>query len=271
MAHLPNNSSSSTLDLFIKSSRPAPQPSATSQEIRDRGSTFVANLYTATTPEEGRARIKHLKHVVHGAKPASHEVAAWRCMVLKHGRTGLGGPEDFELSVGSMDDGERWAGDKVLKVMQAHTIIDAVVIVSRWYGGTMLGPARFSHIETCATEVCQEYKRTEERRECIALLTTLDAVLAALRAEYSEEVATDQPSMSQPGTTAGKAADSSTPKDYSDIDLAKAKRLIKARENAIKSVTLLLSKRREGVEGPGGNSHGSSNHEAGVLNGEKQG
>jgi hypothetical protein len=53
-------------------------------------------------------------------------------MVTKHGCTGLGGPDDFELNVGSTDDGEQWAGDKILKVMQMHAALDAVVIVSRW-------------------------------------------------------------------------------------------------------------------------------------------
>jgi hypothetical protein len=54
-------------------------------------------------------------------------------MVLKQGQTGLKGPEDFQLIQGSKDDGENWAGGKVLKVMQNLAIIDAVVIVSRWY------------------------------------------------------------------------------------------------------------------------------------------
>ena len=54
-------------------------------------------------------------------------------MVLKKGQTGLKGPEDFELLQGSKDDGENWAGGKVLKVMQNLAIIDAVVIVSRWF------------------------------------------------------------------------------------------------------------------------------------------
>jgi len=53
-------------------------------------------------------------------------------MVLKHGRSGLEGADDFELMVGSDDDGEQWAGPRVSKVMQAHAIIDAVVVVSRW-------------------------------------------------------------------------------------------------------------------------------------------
>lgn len=108
------------------------QPIATSQEIRDRGSIFIATLYQASTPAEALSRINHVKHVVHGVNPASHEIAAWRCMGLKSGCTGLGGPDDFELNVGSIDDDEQWAGSKVLKVMQTHAAVDAVVIVSRW-------------------------------------------------------------------------------------------------------------------------------------------
>jgi putative IMPACT (imprinted ancient) family translation regulator len=120
------------LHSFVQSSRPPPEPLATSQEIRDRGSIFVANIYPATTLEEVRAQIHHIKHVVHGAKPATHEIAAWRFMGLKHGRSGLEGPDDFELNTGSADDGENWAGGQVFKVMQTHAVIDAVVIVSRW-------------------------------------------------------------------------------------------------------------------------------------------
>ncbi|KAG5650817.1 hypothetical protein H0H81_010929 [Sphagnurus paluster] len=231
------------LDGYITSSRPPQEPLATSQEIRDRGSTFIANIYLASSASEARVRIAYLKDVVHQNKPASHEIAAWRCMVLKQGHTGLGGADDFELNVGSVDDGEQWAGAKVLKVMQTHAIIDAVVVVSRWYGGTMLGPARFSHIETCATEVCQEFKRAEELRECISTLTTLDAVLAGLRAEYSEALSNEKPAASQ---------NSSAPKSYTNLDLDKGRRLIKARENAIKSVKLLLAKHRAANPRDGG-------------------
>ncbi|KAG6878183.1 hypothetical protein C0993_010944 [Termitomyces sp. T159_Od127] len=228
--------SKNNLDAYIKTSRPLldVQPLVTSQEVRDRGSTFIANLFPAISPCDVRARIAYLKDVLHKKRPATHDIAAWRCMVLKPGHNGLGGPDDFELNVGYMDDGEKWAGIRVQKVMESYAIIDAVVIVSRWYGGTMLGPTRFSHIETCAAEVCQEHKRSEELRECISELTNLDAVLAGLRAEYSGTSPTDT-------STTGRT----TPKDYVNLDLVKGRRLIKARENAIKSVKLLLAKRRE--------------------------
>ena len=51
---------------------------------------------------------------------------------MKEGCTGLAGPDDFEVKQGSDDDGEKWAGDKVLKMMQKEAVIDAVVVVCRW-------------------------------------------------------------------------------------------------------------------------------------------
>jgi putative IMPACT (imprinted ancient) family translation regulator len=248
---------SGTLDSFFISGRPQPQPLATSQEIRDRGSLFVATIYAAPSPAQAAACIAHLSNVVHAQKPASHEMSAWRCMVLKAGCTGLGGPDDFTVREDSADDGkysslhrgfndtsasfscsfegERWGGEKILTVMRKQGVIDAAVVVSRWYGGTMLGPARFSHIETCALEVCREFKRREEVKDCLTTLGTLDDILAQLR----EELAVLK------GDTA--AVPGKTP-DYSgwiDWDLPKARRLIRAREGAINSVKELISKHKK--------------------------
>lgn len=52
--------------------------------------------------------------------------------MLKAERTGLDGPDDFVMETGFQDDGEQWGGSKILKVLQAQSVIDAVVIVSRW-------------------------------------------------------------------------------------------------------------------------------------------
>src|SRR5882762_7467985 len=114
----------SNLDSFIKSSRPPPKSMASSQDIRDRGSTFGATIFRAASPADARSCINHVRHVLHAPKPnsrgpASHEIAAWRCMVLKHSRTGLAGDDDFEMRTGSEDDGENWAGGKILKVSNA--------------------------------------------------------------------------------------------------------------------------------------------------------
>ncbi|KAF8345996.1 ribosomal protein S5 domain 2-type protein [Amanita rubescens] len=222
-----------TLHSFFSSSRPLPRPLAVSQDIRDRSSSFVAYIFRATSPDAARTCIKHLKHVEHNSRPATHEIAAWRCMVLKPGSTGLCGPDDFELKHGHDDDGEKWAGNKVLKVMEDFAVIDAVVIVSRWYGGVLLGPARFTHIETCAEEVCREFKKSEELQDCITTLTSLDDLLAQLRSQLKKG--------SSPPAQKDKDKDHKK-LDYSTLDIPKAKRLIAARENSIKSCKSLLAK-----------------------------
>ncbi|KAG7449665.1 ribosomal protein S5 domain 2-like protein [Guyanagaster necrorhizus] len=222
------------LDAFVKHSKPQPQPVVTSQEIRDRSSTFVANIFKCTTEEEARLCINHLRRVTHGAKPASHEISAWRCMVLKKEHTGLMGPDDFEVRSGSEDDGEKWAGGKVLNAMVSEAVMDAVVVVSRWYGGTLLGPVRFAHIETCAVEACRAFKQKEELDECVSTLSSLDDTLAQLRSELDSH---------SPGAAASKVKAPVYPV-WTMSDLAKAKRLVKARENAIKSVTTLIEQRR---------------------------
>ncbi|KAL1745056.1 ribosomal protein S5 domain 2-type protein [Schizophyllum fasciatum] len=213
-----------TLDAFISHSKPPPTPLATSPEIRDRASIFVGHIYRAASAAEAARCVAHLRYVVHGARPASHEIHAWRCMQTRAGRSGLGGPEDFELVVGSKDDGEQWAGNRILRVMEAHGVLDAVVVVSRWYGGTMLGPARFDHIETCAAEVCQAFKKKVEAEEFLTTLTTLDDLLAELRAELAEKL---------------KKPDYAS---WIEKDIPRARKLVKARELSIKAVKNALAK-----------------------------
>lgn len=163
--------------------------------------------------------------------------------MLKHGRTGLSGrDDDFELNQGSKDDGERWGGERILRVMQSQGVIDAVVVVSRWYGGIQLGPARFAHIETCAQEVCQTFVQKEQLEESVALLKSLDDILIDLRRELSDLTGSTTSSQSQ---ASGKKAVDYQAKD--DFDLAKARRLVIARENSIKAVKVALTKKREEI------------------------
>ena len=114
----------------------------------------------------------------------------------------------------------------------------------------MLGPARFDHVETCAGEVCASFKRREELDECVASLSTLDDILADLRAELARlQVAgrKDGEEPSSEGASSTKAALFRKP-DYSalirDGDLLKAKRFLVAREQAVKGVRSLLAKKK---------------------------
>ena len=122
----------SNLDSFVTHTQPLPEPLATSAEIQDRESTFMAYVFRASTPEQARRAHSHVRRVIHAKHFATHEIMAWRCMVLKEGRTGLRGEDDFKIEEGCEDDGEQRAGGHVLRVMSSEAIMDAVVIVSRW-------------------------------------------------------------------------------------------------------------------------------------------
>lgn len=102
----------------------------------------------------------------------------------------------------------------------------------------MLGPIRFDHIKTCAGEVCHIFRIKDELEESIATLGSLDDMLSLLRSELAEHIGQKEKSVGHVKKQDYKAlADTQ--------DLAKAKRLITARENSIKSVQALLRKAKE--------------------------
>ncbi|CDO95598.1 unnamed protein product [Kluyveromyces dobzhanskii CBS 2104] len=53
---------------------------------------------------------------------------------------------------GSNDCGEAGAGQRLLTLLERSHVANVLVVVTRWYGGTALGPARFRHISTTAVE-----------------------------------------------------------------------------------------------------------------------
>lgn len=112
----------------------------------------------------------------------------------------------------------------------------------------MLGPARFSHIETCAEEVCKKFKQSEELQDCITTLQTLDDLLAENRQQLAALTADSSANGKAPSSTgnvSGTPSVAREPKkmDYTNLDVVKAKRLIQARENSIKSVKAAIAKK----------------------------
>lgn len=120
----------SNLDRFVSSQLP-PTISFTSQEVRDRKSAFVAYIIPVTEASQVRSAVAYIRRT-HASRPPAHEIAAWRLMTLKSGMTGLGGEDDFEVVSSYDDDGEKWAGGRVLSIMKQTGVMDAVVVVSRW-------------------------------------------------------------------------------------------------------------------------------------------
>ncbi len=121
------------------------------------------------------------------------------------------------------------------------------------FGGEMLGRVRFDHIELCAREVCHAFRRKDDMATCIATLASLDQTLASLRTQLAAATRTadtnDAKGTGEDNSTVdGSVVIAKTPTDSSysaldeSLDVAKAKRLIAARENSIRSVRVALKK-----------------------------
>ncbi|KAH3902725.1 uncharacterized protein SCDLUD_000311 [Saccharomycodes ludwigii] len=55
-----------------------------------------------------------------------------------------------DVEQGSSDCGESGAGQRLLTLLERSHLVNVLVIVTRWYGGTPLGSARFRHITSIA-------------------------------------------------------------------------------------------------------------------------
>lgn len=62
-----------------------------------------------------------------------------------------------EVVQSSSDCGEKGAGARILEgVIAKHGIDNVLVVVTRWYGGTPLGGARFRHIIQAALDLVKQ-------------------------------------------------------------------------------------------------------------------
>ncbi|NWW34602.1 IMPCT protein, partial [Panurus biarmicus] len=113
--------------------------------ITDRRSTFQAHLAPVVTTRQVKRVLEKLYENKKIAS-ATHNIYAYR-IYCEDKQTFL---QDCE------DDGETAAGGRLLHLMQILNIHNVLVVVSRWYGGILLGPDRFKHINNCARNVLVE-------------------------------------------------------------------------------------------------------------------
>ena len=205
--------------------------------IEDRSSVFIGYVYPLTNASNASisALLSHLSRIVHPTIPvdqlppqfrnsassrrgSTQDMYAFRVMQLKAGRNGMGGPSDFGTAQGVEDDGEKWGGDRVMRAVRNLGASDVLVIVSRWYGGELLGPVRFEHIERAAHAALQQHMDDEVRpgSQAIALLRTklqaLDKKIANARGRsYAEN-------------------------PYPNLTLERGRRLLIARNKSLESV-----------------------------------
>ncbi|RWS31085.1 protein IMPACT-like protein [Leptotrombidium deliense] len=110
--------------------------------IIDRRSSFQAHLAVVTCVEH----VKQAKATLWANKKvaaATHNISAYRIS---------GGPHNTCFQ-DCDDDGEAHAGPQLLQLLEMLDVKDVLVVVSRWFGGILLGADRFKHIKNAAREL----------------------------------------------------------------------------------------------------------------------
>lgn len=112
--------------------------------IMDRKSSFQGHAAEVHSLEDVNAvltKLKKNKKVQH----ATHNMYAYR--IERKTSKGTSMLQDCD------DDGETHAGGRMLHLLQILDMKNALVVVSRWYGGIQLGPDRFRHINNATRQV----------------------------------------------------------------------------------------------------------------------
>jgi hypothetical protein len=116
-------------------------PWVLSDPVVELRSTFVARVAVVTSPSQAASYVQYLLATDRKVRSATHNITAWR----------IRGPNGTSFQ-DCDDDGETAAGGRLLHLMQLMDLWDAMVVVTRWYGGHKLGPRRFALINTAARD-----------------------------------------------------------------------------------------------------------------------
>ena len=205
----------------------SPTPIFTSSPIEDRSSKFIAFYSPILAAKELQAHTEF--------KSASHRVAAWRKPSSQRSLNA-----QRLLETGHDDDGEKYGGKALEKVL-VETDVEGAVVVARWYGGVLLGPVRFDHIKNCARDAIMQWSQDRERsakkakvredevekERLIQTLPERDQSITVLRDLLAEKK--NQQSSSAPS---GESSPAKTP-NYATLPLATLQKLEQVRDATI--------------------------------------
>lgn len=112
-----------------------------SDVVVEMKSVFIARTAPVTSPEQAHQYLQHLLENDKKVAKATHNITAHRIK----GDNGVT-YQDCD------DDGETAAGGRLLHLLQLMDVWNVMVVVTRWYGGQKLGPARFGIINGTARD-----------------------------------------------------------------------------------------------------------------------
>lgn len=113
------------------------------ERLCDRKSVFQAHIAPVVSWDGVEALMDALYRMDARVRSATHNIMAYRCVSKDGAETG----SDFD------DDGESQAGSRLLHLLRVAKVENALVVVTRHFGGVHLGPARFAHINNTAREL----------------------------------------------------------------------------------------------------------------------
>jgi putative IMPACT (imprinted ancient) family translation regulator len=116
--------------------------------ISDRGSKYSVSWGIVTGD---KSSIKHRISQYLSDKyflKATHNTYAYRIR-----------DSDGLLSEGKNDDGETWAGQCILNVLQRENIVDGIIVVTRYFWWVQLHGDRFRHVIDATKMFVEEYAK----------------------------------------------------------------------------------------------------------------
>ncbi|KAI7526748.1 UPF0029-domain-containing protein [Hortaea werneckii] len=112
-----------------------------SDVVSEKKSVFIARAALVKSIETAKQYLAHLLATDKKVAKATHNITAWRIR-----------GENAVQYQDCDDDGETAAGGRVLHLLELMGVWDAMVVVTRWYGGVQLGPDRFRIINQTARD-----------------------------------------------------------------------------------------------------------------------
>ncbi|OQV24048.1 putative Protein IMPACT-A [Hypsibius exemplaris] len=115
------------------------------EPFTERRSTFQAHLAVVRSAADVEVVGRELRRNRKIAE-ATHNIMAYRI-------SAEGGVVISDCD----DDGEAQAGSRLLHLLNIMDVNGVVVVISRWFGGILLGPERFKHITNAARNILTEH------------------------------------------------------------------------------------------------------------------
>jgi uncharacterized YigZ family protein len=121
-------------------------------EIIEKKSKFIANLFYVENSEEAEEIIKKTKKKYFDAR---HNCIAYRIM------------QDDNLIEKSNDDGEPsgTAGAPMLNILQKNNLVNVVIIVTRYFGGILLGTGGL--VRAYSNSLLQAIEKSKRIQKCL--------------------------------------------------------------------------------------------------------